>query len=80
MIDTVEKATFVSLDVANSQRNIEEIADYTYVHMFIWNPQAIIQSMYPNAALGYYNSRIFSLAAGRASSRWSGQSFDEDFR
>ena len=45
-MDTVEKATFVSLDVANRRiDNFEELADFTYIAHFTWNPE-IIHSMY----------------------------------
>ena len=81
VIDTVEKATFVSLDVANSQRNIEEIADFTYVaHVYMESSGNYPIDVSANAAVGDTTIReYFSLAAGRAASRWSGQSFDGRF-
>ena len=81
MIDTAEKATFVALDVANSQRNIEEIADYTYVaHVYMESSGNYPIDVSANAAVGDTTIReYFSLAAGRASSRWSGQVLTEDF-
>ena len=81
VIDTVEKATFVSLDVANSPRNIDQIADFTYVgHVYMESSGNYPIDVSANAAVGDTTIReYFSLAAGRAANRWSGQSFDGRF-
>ena len=67
----MRKATTVSLDVANTERQIEEIADFTfiaYVKMESAGNYPIDVSA--NAVVGDTTIReYFSLAAGRTASR-----------
>ena len=42
VIDTVEKATYVSLDVANREFPLDTIADFTYTAYVAWNHLEII--------------------------------------
>ena len=81
VLDTVEKATFVSLDVANSQRNIDKIADFTYIaHVYMESSGNYPIDVSANAVVGDTTIReYFSLAAGRSAARWAGQSFDGKF-
>ena len=81
VIDTVSKATFVSMDVANSNRNLDTIADFTYsanVYMEASGNYPIDVSSI--AAVGDTTIReYFSLAAGRSAFRWTGRSYDGKF-
>ena len=82
VMDTVEKATFVSLDVANSPiNNIDTIADFTYIaHVYMESSGNYPIDVSANAVVGDTTIReYFSLAAGRTASRWAGQSFDGKF-
>ena len=77
VVDTVEKATTVSLNVANSERDINEISDFTYIaHVYMESSGNYPIDVAANAVVGDTTIReYFSLAAGRVASRWSGQSF-----
>ena len=82
VMDTVEKATFVSLDVANRRiDNFEELTDFTYIaHVYMESPGNYPIQVSANAVVGDTTIReYFSLAAGRTASRWAGQSFDGKF-
>ena len=82
VMDTVEKATFVSLDVANSPiNNIDTIADFTYIaHVYMESSGNYPIDVSANAVVGDTTIReYFSLAAGRTASQWAGQSFDGKF-
>ena len=81
VVDTVEKATTVSLNVANSERDINEISDFTYIaHVYMESSGNYPIDVAANAVVGDTTIReYFSLAAGRVASRWSGQSFDGRF-
>ena len=81
VIDTVEKATYVSLDVANRGFDLDTIADFTYTaYVDMESSGNYPIDISSNAVVGDTTIReYFSLAAGRAASRWSGQSFDGRF-
>jgi len=81
-MDTVEKATSVSMDVANRRiDNFEELTDFTYIaHVYMESPGNYPIQVYANAVVGDTTIlEYFSLAAGRTASRWAGQSFDGKF-
>ena len=81
VIDTVEKATYVSLDVANIGFELDTIADFTYTaYVDLETSGNYPIDISSNAVVGDTTIReYFSLASGRAASRWSGQSFDGRF-
>ena len=81
VMDTVEKATFVSLDVANSPiNNIDTIADFTYrtrIHGIFrkLSNRRICKCVVGDTTIREY----FSLAAGRTASRWLDKVLMENF-
>ena len=81
VIDSLSKTTYLSMEVQNQDIMIDTIADYTYTGDVTFEASGNYSiDIYANANVGDTTvSESFSLAAGRATSRWMGRSYDGQF-
>ena len=80
-IDTLSKATFLSMEVQNQNIPLDTIAAFTYTGDITFESQGTYTiDIYANAVVGDTTvSESFSLAAGKAASQWTGRSYDGQF-